>query len=575
LFAGRSACFMSRVATSEPHGHVTATATATDTDLDGTPGGTYRVLALVAAAAMAVTAAVLTLGYPVHGDVRYELGTTAVSPVGPAETFTHRPLLYRLVMAVVAAPVNRLTDDVVAFEFGLRVTAVALAAVAALLLWRGLRRPNTAEYAGPVAVAVFVALTLMSPGFTWEPEWLAVVFTVAGVGVALLPGRRWVVGAAGGVLLAVAAATKVVTLPTALIGVVALLVWDRRRVLPAVVGAAVTLFGYMAVVGVVLPIEFRWMLDMQALQSGPASLLGFGWRVVEYAANILVMWPVLALLPAALVGASRRVTLTVVGCLLLAWVPVVVQGNFFAYHAAAFPVIGAAVVTAGLGSGIRWLTVPILASAGWSAWVMALPPAQRSDHLWIWAAVVVLLGACCWLLRWRSVRVPREANARRSADRWFAAALVSVTFVGVALPSSAESITLRGTKDWFWHSEGERRDRMMRVADQVRAVTGPTDSVSYLTYGEWQYFVGNPATCRYVSPVFLQRGRTKKDARQTESWEESLACLTDTPGDWLVRDTRWFPLKRQPKVVLVAIEESFDCSQKVKAGHFEICPRRR
>lgn len=478
---------MSRVSTTEPEGFVAAVGGA----IVGS-GRTARVLAIAASAVMACTAAALTLWYPVHGDVHYELGATAVSPVGPAETFTHRPLLHRLVVAVLAAPANGLTHSLVAFEFGLRLTAVALAAAAALVLWCGLRRPSSSEFAGPVAVAVFVALTLMNPGFTFEPDWIAVVFTVAGIGVALLPGNRWLVGVAGGVLLAAAAATKVVTLPTALVGVVLLLVCDRRRVLPAVVGAFVALLAYMAVVGAVLPVEFRWMLDIRTLQSRPGSLLGFGWNVVEYAANMLVMWPVLALLPAALVGASRRAMLAVVGCLLLACVPVLVQGQFFAYHAAAFPVIGAAFVTAGFGT-VRWLAAPMLLAVVWTAWVMALPSTQHTDHLWIWVSVVVLIGAVCWVLRWRFERRPGEASARPvggPANRWFAVALVSATFVGVALPSSAESVTLAGTKERSWHSAGERRDRLVHVADQVRAVTGRTDSVSYLTYGEWPFFVG-------------------------------------------------------------------------------------
>ena len=545
---------------------------------NGMPSGTVGILAIVAAAAMAGTAAVLTLAYPIHGDVRYELGATAVSPVGPAQTFTHRPLLHRLAIEILAAPANWLTDDLASFEFALRVTAVVLAAAAAAVLWRGLRRPDTADYAGPVTVAVFVALTLMNPGFTLEPDWLAVVLTVFGTGVALMPGSRWLTGTAGGVVLAAAAATKVVTLPIALIGVVVLLMCDRRRALPAVLGAGVALLAYISVVGVVLPVEFRWMLDMQALQPELNSPSTFARRVAGYAANVVVMWPVLALVPAALVGASRRATVAVVGGLLLACVPILIQGQFFAYHAAALPVIGAAVVTAGLGAGLGWLVVPMIAMVGWTAWMMALPASQRADHLWLWVAVVTLFGAACWLVRWRLARSPRTADAlppsKAEAERWFAAALVSATFLGVALPSSAESVTLSGTKDRSWRTAEERRDKMAQVAEQVREVTGPTDSVSYLTYGEWPYFIANPATCRYVSPVFLQRGRTRQAARQTESWQENLECLSDTPGDWLVRDTRWFSLKGQSKAVLAAIETSFDCSRRTKAGHLEICPRR-
>ena len=66
--------------------------------------------------------------------------------------------------------------------------------------------------------------------------------TVAGIGVALaLPSRPpWGVLSAvlGGLLLAVAAAIKVVTLPIAVIGLIALLLVDRRRCAIATVAAA-------------------------------------------------------------------------------------------------------------------------------------------------------------------------------------------------------------------------------------------------------------------------------------------------------------------------------------------------
>ena len=85
------------------------------------------------------------------------------------------------------------------------------------------------------------ALALIGPATVLEPEWRAVVVTVAGVGPALaLPSRPpcGVLSAVlGGLLLMVAAAIKVVTLPIAVIGLVALLVVDRRRCVIATVAA--------------------------------------------------------------------------------------------------------------------------------------------------------------------------------------------------------------------------------------------------------------------------------------------------------------------------------------------------
>ena len=93
--------------------------------------------------------------------------------------------------------------------------------------------------------------------------------TVAGVGVALtLPSRPpWGLLSAvlGGLLFAVAAAIKVVTLPIAMIGLVALLLVDRRRCAIALVGAI--LGGLAWIVGVALeaPWEFQWMIDTAAM----------------------------------------------------------------------------------------------------------------------------------------------------------------------------------------------------------------------------------------------------------------------------------------------------------------------
>ena len=53
---------------------------------------------------MAVLAVCLvTLSYPLHGDVRHEIGVQAVSGHSAASTFSHRPL-YRLLVSVLAWP---------------------------------------------------------------------------------------------------------------------------------------------------------------------------------------------------------------------------------------------------------------------------------------------------------------------------------------------------------------------------------------------------------------------------------------------------------------------------------------
>lgn len=182
----------------------------------------------------------LTVSAPLDGDIRYEIGAQTTSPASPAGTFTHRPLMYRLILSGLIPLADQLSDGLIWFERVMRLAALALAFLAGLLLWAGLRRRWPA-IAAALGLTVTAALVLIGPATVLEPEWLAVVATVAAVGVALaLPSRPpfGVLSAVlGGLLLAVAAAIKVVTLPIAVIGLVALLLVDRRRCAMATVAA--------------------------------------------------------------------------------------------------------------------------------------------------------------------------------------------------------------------------------------------------------------------------------------------------------------------------------------------------
>ena len=92
--------------------------------------GTGLVVVLVAA---------VTLPYSFSGDIRYEMGVKEVSGHNAADTFTHRPLLYRLVSAAITAPAQALGSDVGEVEVILRAECAALGLLAGLLLWTGLR----------------------------------------------------------------------------------------------------------------------------------------------------------------------------------------------------------------------------------------------------------------------------------------------------------------------------------------------------------------------------------------------------------------------------------------------------
>lgn len=110
----------------------------------------------------AAAAPVSLLPVSLNGDIRYEVGAQTTSPTGASGTFTHRPLLYRLMMAGVIRPAGEVTGRVGEFETVLRIEATLLCVVAGALLWFGVRRHHR-ESALPVAVAVTAALVLVNP----------------------------------------------------------------------------------------------------------------------------------------------------------------------------------------------------------------------------------------------------------------------------------------------------------------------------------------------------------------------------------------------------------------------------
>jgi hypothetical protein len=516
----------------------------------------------------------LTLRYGLPGDVRFEIGTQQVSPAGAAGTFTHRPLLYRLLMAALVFPAEAVGGRLATFEMMLRCEALLLTAAACALLWSGLRRRHP-DAALPVAMGVFGALLLVGPSITLEPEWLATVLTVAGVGAALLSRRGWPGSVAGGILIAGAAAVKVVSLPIAVIGLLALVVLDRRRALWTTIAAAVSGLLYVGAIALLFPQEIRWLLDIRTLQPAPIepgrelNLIGV------YLVNLAVSWPVIALLPAALVGSRRSIKATVALALVLAFLPVLIQQQFFFYHAAAIPVVAAVVVAVALRHPSRVQVIGVLTLTLWTALLMSTPYEWRKDRPLVWFAVTLAAAAVAWWWQ-RHQRTAGETPRRKltAGRRLLVGALVALCLVPTSIPTAAGSLSLPASG----RSTPLRRteDRLERevAAAALRQRIGTDAPVTYLAFGESAYFLGNPTTCRYPSPVFLQRSRYVHGQEDTRSWQENLDCLIDQPGAWLVWDTSWFDTAPAPPAVQQAIRTSFACERGFRANTLLICPRR-
>ena len=472
---------------------------------------------IVVLAVLGAVAAVTFLIAPLNGNLRYEAGVKLVSTHSAAATFSHRPLGFRLVMDAVFSVADPRTLGVVAFELVVRVLLAAVAVGSGLLLWRGLRA-RAVPHAGWYGGVVVGSLILLGPISAGEPDWMAVAFAAAGVGVALLGRRRhWPYAILAGTLFVAAAAMKVVSLPTALLGLLAVALIDRRQALRTVIAATAVGLIYLAATLIWVPWEIQWLLDIGAVQNDAGDALP---EATNYLTALVQKRPVLLLVPVALVLAGWRERLVTVAALAVCLAMILGQGQYFDYHAIPLVVVAAIAVFRGLLSlvgRIHRVALPAGALAGLICLALLYPGSTP------WAAQLV--------------RGAGPDNHRP--------------------PSTLES-----------------RDRKEAVAAEVHQVIGGAEvPVTYLTFGEWTYFLGNPTSCRYPSPLFLQR--TRKPARlTTDSYRENVECLSDPASRWLVRDPSWFRLKPQPQEITAIIQREWDCDAVQQVGELLLCPRR-
>ncbi|MFT4296624.1 MAG: hypothetical protein QM582_14550 [Micropruina sp.] len=518
---------------------------------------------------------IASLGYLVNGNIRYEVGVVRVSGYSAAETFTHRPIVFRLLSAAQswlpelassqAGPAGSWTR-VWVFEAGFRLVAAGLAAAAASLLWLGLRR-RTGSMAWAYALAVYAALVFTAPA-TGEPDWMAALLAVAAVGAGLTmrPGFG---GAIAGVLLALAALVKISTAPMAAAALLILWAIDHRRGWIATLATATAGLLGVGLIGWLAPFEIGWLLDIRALQPDPwtwenATAAG------HYLMNLAARWPVVTLLPAYFVGVRRGEGRTACAGLVLTALGVVYQGQYFIYHG-----IGVAVLSAVLAvrtvarsrAGLRW---PLLVLSVWTLVLFVLPAAWRVEH---WIALYLVTG--CWAFglaagQWLALR--RPATRSEAASTVWAAGLVLVSMLATQTPVSAESLTLKAAGRTSW-AEGVALRGELEHAEQIHRLVGADTRVAYLAFGDTSYLLGNPTRCRYPSALFLQRdGADRLVSAATRA--ESLGCLTDPEARWLVWDRNWLHRKGAPDDLLATIDENWACESAAVVGGYTLCPRR-
>lgn len=543
-------------------------------------------------AAVALGAAWQCWRVGVNQDVRQAVGVLHAAErggLGVVDVWAHRPLASRLLYAALGAVAP--ADPVLADRV-LRVVATLLGAVAAAALGHGLRGRLGATGAGFVAVAVGAALVLAPTWDFAEPEWFAAAGAAAGVGIAMLAGRRTGPVLAGPVL-AVVALLKYTTLSTAVVAVAAVWALDRFRGRWTALATAAATAVLFAATLVAAPHEWQWFRDMPLLNPPPTAAAlaqaGEGW------ANHVLVSPLTAVALTVLVdlvlrGRGGRAGLGAAGLAVLA-APFVVQHQGFLYHLAALPVLAAAITAAALVRGHQvgllvgvpwtWVATAVVATLAGGG-VFAAGPRTREGLWWIgWVVTVVAL-----LLPLVDLVLPRPALGRApgatapSATQTRAlrgllpmavAPLVLVPLVVALSPRTAYSVSLAHSRVTAATNRAQAADARA-LARRVAGVLPPDAPVVHLGFATpWQ--LPNPTTCRYVSPTFLQRGALP-GVRDTASHRENLACLDDPAARFAVVEKGWFDLTKVPAPTADAVRRAFPCPRPVfEDANVRICPR--
>ncbi|WP_144009670.1 hypothetical protein [Enemella evansiae] len=546
---------------------------------------TWRTL-LVGLAVLITAVQVVRPG--INQDVRYVLGglqVTAGAGLGWSETWVHRPLLSRGLMALIGAlsPGEYWTEEIM-----VRLVSILLAVCAGVLLYRSLRRWAGVRGAEWIGLAATAALA-WAPGWDFaEPEWYAAALAVLAIGVALARDRSRFLGPLlAGLLLAVVVLLKFTTAATALAAILLLAALDRRLALRTAVVTAVgtlTLFGITIAVE---PREWQWLQDMPALNPPltAAALAASGKGLV----NELVVSPIIVVALVAQVwlwhrgGSHRRWALGNLLVMAILTVPFLVQHQNFLYHLAALPVFSAVSVATIAHRAIRAgdgvpIALPITAALGFAVSCLLFVPGTsfRTRNSWLALAgelAVVAVGVL--LVYWQPSAFREIFSERISSGRGWMAMCCLLPLVVTLSPRATYSFSLA-------HRTVTPAVNLTAAkyagatAERVHHVLPPDSQVIYLAFNT-QWVLRNPTPCRYASPTFLQRATGKQAAaiEATQSFAENLACLSNPRARYVVIEESWFDVEKANPLVTAALANNFDCERRIWAADgLVICPRR-
>jgi hypothetical protein len=405
-----------------------------------------------------------------------------------------------------------------------------------------------------------------------EPDWMAPILAAAGTGAALVGrGRlRWPMAFLAGAFFVAAAAMKIVTLPTALVGLLVVGVLDRRQLVRSLIASVVVGVLFVVATLIWVPWEVTWILDLRLLRHPiVASLQDAPTFFLESAAR----WPAIVLFPTALILADRTERLVLAAAALLGTMPIVVVGEYFGYHAATLCGVTAVAVFRML----RWrvttkVGIGVLAIVVAAAILTATGIEWRDSHRMIWGTATIAVGVIGigWAL------AVRRHPATRQSPGLLVAALTTLALLYPAMTPIFESPTRLADTGAATLVRGvgvpmKQEDTARQVHQRIG---GGNVAVTYLTFGEWPYFLQNPTACRYPSPAFLKQTKYTTVHIRTWSYQENQACVDEPTSQWLILDRRWFKLGMAPPELRARVSAKWECSASFTIGGLTICPRR-
>jgi len=549
---------------------------------------TARPAGVVAASLAVLGVVVLALRSNVNGDVTYALGgleTAGRGGVSVWDIFIARPVVYKLLIAALDGGRRLLVGDssLTTAHRVIRLETYVLIVAITAVLFLGVRRVAGLPAAAGIAAATGLALMVSPPWHFLEPDWVAPLCGVLAVGGALLPRRLWLGVLLGGFATMLVVAVKLATFPVALLTLLVIAVFHRRRAAWTTLSAVAFVALWYLVTNYFLPWEWTWLRDQANLvHNSPIHhglRLGDLHQLVTAVGSVAVLSPLVVVAPAAAVRLVRRlpagrpqrlgVTVALVAGL-LSVLSGYGQGEFYMYHFAVLPVLSAGVAGAAfaLVPSFRLpLAVATVAVTGLSLALLRLPAGWRHSHAGQVAIAYEMIGLGLAILTWFL------AGRSGPALPWAAGVVaLSVALVPAVLPGDPYAF---GTYNYNVYNRPSNDSKLIDLGKRL----GPDTPVLYLTFGTINHALGNPTSCRYPSPQWLQRASHLEQVGTFPSYEDNLRCLTDDSHHYkyLVFQTGWFDLKGVSPQVQALINGRFDCSPAARfpaPALLEVCPAR-